>query len=120
MISQSWGRSFFKGRIGEGIVESVLAEFGYEVLRTGQEYRRKEEGNITQREPFTPDFAVTDPRTQVTTLVEVKYRAARPMSVLWDGVRLEEIRHRYPGTVLVSAYDGSVNCREHVSESRAG
>jgi len=61
---------------------------------------------------LAPDLAVTDPKTSTTKYVEVKFRSARPMSVILERARLEDIRRYYPETILifVSAYDGSVNC----------
>lgn len=104
-----WASSLFKGRIGEAVVESVLSEFGYQVARSGQEFRQLPG---SPQQVVAPDLAVTDPRTKSTKYVEVKLRSARPMSVILESSKLEDIRRYYPGTILifVSAYNGSVNC----------
>lgn len=114
MVSQNWwANSLFKGRIGEAVVEAVLSEFGYQVVRTGQEYLRSGEAH-DGRGVFAPDLTVTNPLTGLTKHVEVKARFARPMSVIMEQARLEAIRRDYPGTILVfvSGYDGSINCSD--------
>lgn len=114
MSSQfGWARSLFKGRIAEAIVESVLSEFGYRVYRSGQEeHRLPGQGKSTRQRIFAPDLAVTDPKSHITKYIEVKFRSARPMSVILEASRLDNIRRYYPGTILVfvSSYNGSVNC----------
>jgi len=112
-MQNNWASSLFKGRIGEAVVESVLSEFGYQVARTGQEFHRLPSGSQSEsHQVLAPDLAVTDPITDTTKYVEVKFRSARPMAVILEKTRLEDIRRYYPGTILifVSAYDGSVNC----------
>jgi len=111
-MQTNWASSLFKGRIGEAVVESVLSEFGYQVDRSGQEFHRLPAQSGLAQEVLAPDLAVTDPKTGSTKYVEVKFRSARPMSVILEKARLEDIRRYYPGTILifVSAYNGSVNC----------
>lgn len=109
----TWARSLFKGRIAEAVVESVLSEFGYQVLRSGSEnHRIPGPADRSAEQVFAPDLAVNDPKTRTTKYVEVKFRSARPMSVILEASRLDNIRRYYPGTILifVSSYDGSVNC----------
>jgi len=110
-VQNNWASSLFKGRIGEAVVESVLSEFGYQVVRTGQEFNRPT-SDTPVHQVLAPDLAVTDPTTKVTTYVEVKFRTARPMAVILEKARLDRIRSYYPGTILifVSAWNGSVNC----------
>ena len=101
-----WSRNLFKGRVGEAVIESVLSEFGYLVLRAGYE----QAGGA--RELLKPDLLVDDPRTRQQTYVEVKYRSARPTAVQLDAERLLVVRQDYPQAILafVSAYDGAIYC----------
>ena len=101
-----WSRNLFKGRIGEAVIEAVLAEFGYSVLRAGYE---QAEGT---KEHLKPDLLVEDPTSHVRHMVEVKYRSARPTSVQLDPKRLKAVQGEFPEAILafVSAYDGAIYC----------
>lgn len=111
MVQRStyWARSLFKGRIGEALVESILAEFGYRVQRAG--YEQVGTGNNR----IQPDLLVAHPAGQEEPrYVEVKYRSARPTSVMVEPKRVQRLAVDYPGTVFafVSAYDGAVYCAD--------
>ncbi|MDA1096499.1 MAG: hypothetical protein O3B84_04505 [Chloroflexi bacterium] len=103
----TWAPNLFKGRIGEAIVESVLAEFGYRVQRAGFE----QVGAPNDR--LRPDLLVAHSTTpDEARYVEVKYRSARPTSVQLDPGRLKMLSLQYPETIFAfaSAYDGGIYC----------
>ena len=122
MTSNRWAANLFVGRIGEAVVESVLSEFGYTVMRSGYEQltSRTQTSGPTRRGRLTPDFLVRDPNSGEERHVEVKARSARPMAVILERVRFDTLQESFPRTVLVfvSAWDGSVNCAD-VSEIAA-
>jgi len=107
-----WAFSVFKGRIGEALVEAVLMEFGYQVVRSGQEFGKLSNKGITESQRVVPDLLVVHPRSKAETYIEVKLRSARPMSVIVEKAKLKGLQKYYPNTVLVfvSSYNGSVNC----------
>ncbi len=107
-----WSSSLFKGRIGEALVEAVLLEFGYKVVRSGYEYQKNDNKINDYYLQSSPDLIVIDPTTRNKTPVEVKLRTGRPMFVILEKVKLDRIRKYHPSTILafVSAYDGSINC----------
>ena len=115
MTSEYWAPNLFKGRLGEAIVESVLAEFGYVVRRAGFEQlltADTPQNRASQR--IAPDLWIQDPIDGKVRWVEVKYRSARPLSIQIDGGRMRSLAKEYPEAVLafVSAYNGSVFCAE--------
>ncbi|MBN2240388.1 MAG: hypothetical protein JW712_11495 [Dehalococcoidales bacterium] len=103
---------FFKNRIGQVILESTLLHFGYKVERIGCEispFTNTEDADISD---YLPDLLVTEPEGDKKTYLEVKLYASHPLEVLIEKSRVDMLKKRYPGTVLVfiSAYNGSVNC----------
>jgi len=114
--SNRWSISLFKGRLGEAVVEAVLTEFGYEVMRAGYESLERlaapDEKPVRGIGNIVPDLYVTNPRTGKSVLVEVKLRSVRPMKVVLQARRFERLRESYPETIIVfvSTYDGTVNC----------
>ena len=51
-----WALGVFKGRIGEAIVEAVLMEFGYKVVRSGQEFGKFSISSSLESQRVTPDL----------------------------------------------------------------
>ena len=109
-----WASNLFLGRIGEAIVEAVLTEFGYRVLRTGQEAALAMASSSQNPDElrYRPDLLVMDHKRTTHQYVEVKARSSRPMSVILEKSRLDGLRTHYPEAILVftSAHNGSVNC----------
>lgn len=102
MTSNWWAANLFVGRIGEAVVESVLSEFGYAVMRSGNEqlaFPSRISGR-KRRGKLTPDLLVRDPDSEEERYVEVKARSARPMAVILERVRFDTLQGSFPRTVL--------------------
>ena len=106
MAWNRWSAELFKGRIGEAVVEAVLEEFGYQVQRAGFEQVHSGQNRVA------PDLLVTHPKSGMQRYVEVKYRSARPTSVILERRKVAALVGEFPETVLAmaSAYDGAIYC----------
>ena len=80
-----WSSSLFKGRIGEALVEAVLLEFGYKVVRSGYEYQKNDNKINDYYLQSNPDLVVIDPKTknQITNISK--------HTVVSGGVRLSPV-----------------------------
>ena len=103
---------FFRGRIGETIVETTLLHFGYRVERLGCEISPLSGVQDDAGMSVTPDLLVTDPNDNRKTWLDVKLRPSHPLEIKIEKSQVEALRLNYPGTLLVfvSAYNGSINC----------
>ena len=99
----------FKNRIGEAIVETTLATFGYTVERITQ----IQQSGITEQ-VSGPELLVTDPNNNKQMYLEVNLRSPEPMKIRIEKSRIDFLKENYPNTLLVfvSSFNGSINCLE--------
>jgi len=103
---------FFKGRIGQAILETTLLHFGYKVERLGCKIAPIFETKNYEGTDYLPDLLVTKPGDGEKTYLEVKLQRAHPLSVRIPKAQVHMLRQAWPNTLLVfvSAYNGSINC----------
>lgn len=103
---------FFKGRIGQAILESTLLHFGYRVERLACQVTPVLDSREFENVDFLPDLMVTAPDSEEKTYLEVKLQPSHPLGVRIPKTQITILKRDYPDTwlVYVSAYNGSINC----------